>query len=167
MRRLIFALTFVAMPLAAAMVASAPEHRSLGGGGQSRTTAEIKGVEIDALDRKADPCVDFYQFACGGWVAKNPLPADRRSYGRFAEVQDRNFTILRSILEGPRRDGDEAKASDYYAACMDESTIEADRRQRSIRDRLGRLRILDDRRRLRVGRGAIRLIRFWSGRGAG
>jgi len=114
MRRLIFALTCVAVPLAAAMV-----------GAQSRTTAEIKGVEIDALDRKADPCVDFYQFACGGWVAKNPLPADRRSYGRFAEVQDRNFTILRRILEGPRREGDEGKASDYYAACMDESTIEA------------------------------------------
>src|SRR5438552_2857325 len=128
MRRLIFALTLVAVPLAAAMV-----------GAQSRTT-DIKGVEVDALDRKADPCVDFYQFACGGWVAKNPLPADRRSYGRFAEVQDRNFTILRRILEGPRREGDpstgsgssrvssrddEGKASDYYAACMDESKIEA------------------------------------------
>jgi putative endopeptidase len=114
MRRLIFALTFVAVPLAAAMVEA-----------QSRTTTDIRGVEIDALDRKADPCVDFYQFACGGWVAKNPLPADRRSYGRFTEVQDRNFTILRRILEGPRREGDEGRASDYYAACMDESTIEA------------------------------------------
>jgi len=50
MRRLIFALTFVAVPLAAAMV-----------GAQSRTTTDIRGVEIDALDRKADPCVDFYQ----------------------------------------------------------------------------------------------------------
>jgi len=113
MRRVIFALTCVAVPLAAAMV-----------GAQSRTTAEIKGVEIDALDRKADPCVDFYQFACGGWVAKHPVPADRRSYGRFTEVQDRNFTILRRILETPG-EGDRGKASDYYAACMDEAKIEA------------------------------------------
>jgi endothelin-converting enzyme/putative endopeptidase len=114
MRRLLFALTLVAVPLAAAMVAA-----------QSRAATDARGVEIDALDRKADPCVDFYQFACGGWIAKNPLPADRRSYGRFAEVQDRNFTILRRILEGPRREGDEGKASDYYGACMDEPKIEA------------------------------------------
>src|SRR5262249_43764523 len=115
MRRLIFAFTCVAVPLAAAMVA----------GAQARTSTDTRGVDVDALDRKADPCVDFYQSACGGWVAKNPLTADRRSYGRFTEVQERNFTILRRILEGPRREGDEGKASDYYAACMDEAKIEA------------------------------------------
>jgi endothelin-converting enzyme/putative endopeptidase len=113
MRRHIFALTFVAAPLAVVLAAA-----------QSRS-ADVKGVEIDALDRKTDPCVDFYQFACGGWIVKNPLPADRRSFGRFAEVQDRNFTILRRILEAPDGDGDRKKASDYYAACMDEPTIEA------------------------------------------
>jgi putative endopeptidase len=112
MRRLIFALTVVALPLAAALTMA-----------QSRQ-ADVKGVDIEALDRKADACVDFYQFACGGWVAKNPVPADRRSYSRFTEVQDRNFTILRRILETPG-EGDRRKASDYYAACMDESKIEA------------------------------------------
>jgi endothelin-converting enzyme/putative endopeptidase len=113
MRRHLVALTFVAVPLAVVLTAA-----------QSRS-ADVKGVEIDALDRKADPCVDFYQFACGGWIAKNPLPADRRSFGRFGEVQDRNFTILRRILEAPGADGDRKKASDYYAACMDEPAIEA------------------------------------------
>jgi hypothetical protein len=34
------------------------------------------GFDVTQLDRSADPCVDFYQFACGGWRAKNPLPAD-------------------------------------------------------------------------------------------
>jgi endothelin-converting enzyme/putative endopeptidase len=113
MRRHLVALTFVAVPLAVVLTAA-----------QSRS-ADVKGVEIDALDRKADPCVDFYQFACGGWITKNPLPADRRSFGRFAEVQDRNFAILRRILEAPGADGDHKKASDYYAACMDEPMIEA------------------------------------------
>jgi len=99
----------------------------------SARAAEVRSVEVDALDRKADPCVDFYQFACGGWVAKNPVPADRRSFGRFTELQDRNFTILRRILESAANDApsassesdDRKKAADYYAACMDESKIES------------------------------------------
>jgi predicted metalloendopeptidase len=92
--------------------------------GASKPSAS--GIELDALDRKADPCADFYQFACGGWIARNPLPADRRSYGRFEEVQQRNYLILRRILETPAAEGgDRRKASDYYAACMDESAIDA------------------------------------------
>src|SRR5207237_4292068 len=88
--------------------------------------ADVKAVHVEALDRKTYPCVDFYHFACGGWLAKNPVPADRSSYGRFTEVQERNLAILRRILETPGADGDRGKAADYYAACMDESKIEAD-----------------------------------------
>jgi putative endopeptidase len=121
MRRRIFALALVVMPLVVT-IADIPA---------SIVSAQGRpaGVEVDALDRKADPCVDFYQFACGGWIAKNPLPPDRRSYGRFAEVQDRNFTILRRILENSAQStsaeagDDRRKAADYYAACMDEPRI--------------------------------------------
>src|SRR5437868_6853404 len=124
MRRHIFAVTFTALALTssphgsrtvAAQASAAP----------ARPT-DARSVEVDALDRKTDPCVDFYQFACGGWLAKNPVPADRSSYGRLTEVQERNLAILRRILETPGADGDRGKAADYYAACMDESKIEAD-----------------------------------------
>jgi endothelin-converting enzyme/putative endopeptidase len=94
---------------------------------QSRPApAAPAAVDLAALDRKADPCVDFYQFACGGWVARNPLPSDRRAYGRFTELQERNFEILRRTLESPAPDaaGDVRKASVFYAACMNETVIE-------------------------------------------
>ena len=72
-----------------------------------------------------DACTDFYQFACGGWIAANPVPPDRQRWGRFAELQELNFTILRRILETPDADSDRRKASDYYDACLDERAIEA------------------------------------------
>ena len=108
MRRHLVAFVFVSLPLAAAL-----------GLAQNRTA-----VETGSLDRAADPCGDFYQFACGGWIEKTPLPADRLNYGRTQEVQDRNFAILRRILEKPGTTGDLRKASDYYAACVDTPTIE-------------------------------------------
>ena len=123
MRRHLFALTFVALPLA--VLLSATTSSFTAHAQSSKPASAPAGIEIDALDRKIDPCTDFYQFACGGWVAKNPVPADRRSYGRFTELQERNFTVLRRILETPGGEGDRKKAADFYAACMDEPKIEA------------------------------------------
>src|SRR5215471_21429087 len=91
----------------------------------AQSTPSSGGIDLFALDRSADACADFYQFACGGWIAKNPLPADRQRYGRFAELQEHNYTILRRILETPGGQGDLRKARDYYAACMNEPAINA------------------------------------------
>src|SRR5262245_60921981 len=102
------------------------------------------GVDLSALDRSVDACSDFYQFACGGWIASHPLPADRQRYGRFAEVQDRNYAILRRILETSGGEGDLRKARDYYAACMNESAIDS-RGLDPIRAELARINALTDR----------------------
>ena len=85
------------------------------------------GIDLAALDKTANPCDDFYQFACGGWMAKHPLPSDQPRYGRFTELQDRNNEILKSILEDaarPNAGADVRKIGDYYASCMDERGIE-------------------------------------------
>ncbi len=128
MRRQLFALTLVALPLALALSAGTADLKVRTTSGvvvQAVRPAGSSGIEIDALNRAIDPCTDFYQFACGGWIAKNPIPADRQSYSRMTQLQERNLAILRHILETPGGDGDRKKAADYYVACMDESTIDA------------------------------------------
>jgi len=88
------------------------------------------GFDVASLDRSVDPCVDFYEYACGGWRKANPIPADQTRWGRFNELAERNREDLRAILEAAKapaagRSKVEAKAGDFYAACMDEAGIEA------------------------------------------
>ena len=76
------------------------------------------------------PCDDFYQYACGVWMARNPIPSDQSVWGRFDELQERNRLTLQNILEeasAPRatRTPVEQKIGDYYASCMDEAAINA------------------------------------------
>jgi endothelin-converting enzyme/putative endopeptidase len=83
-------------------------------------------LDLARLNRAVDACTDFYQFACGGWLVANPIPADRARWGSFDELQERNDQILRRVLEGASAGRDPAakKIGDYYASCMDEDAIE-------------------------------------------
>ncbi len=87
------------------------------------------GFDLSAIDRKANPCQDFYQYSCGTWLANNPIPPDQASWGRFSELNERNREILHQILEAAAAssstDPDTRKIGDYYASCMDEGTINA------------------------------------------
>ena len=92
--------------------------------------AQSPGFSPANLDKSANPCVDFYQYACGTWVSKNKIPPDQADWGRFNELEERNQIILRGILEkasadDPKRSANEQKIGDYYASCMDEKAIDA------------------------------------------
>jgi len=94
-------------------------------------------LDVSAMDRTIDPCVDFYAYSCGGWIKKNPIPPDQASWGTYSKLEDDNRAQLRMILEeaakvngapGPAKHDVThdvtQKIGDYYASCMDEAAIE-------------------------------------------
>ncbi|HEY0781709.1 MAG TPA: M13 family metallopeptidase N-terminal domain-containing protein, partial [Thermoanaerobaculia bacterium] len=87
------------------------------------------GLDVGAMDRTADPCVDFYAYACGGWIKKNPIPGDQSSWAVYLKMFDDNGALLREVLEAaakpdPRRSPVDREIGDFYAACMDQATID-------------------------------------------
>jgi putative endopeptidase len=85
-------------------------------------------LDVTAMDRSVDPCVDFYTYSCGGWQKKNPIPPDQVSWSVYGKLYEDNLVYLRGILEqaslAKDRDAVTQKIGDYYAACMDETAVE-------------------------------------------
>jgi putative endopeptidase len=88
-------------------------------------------LEIDTLERSADPCTDIDQFANGTWLKNNPIPADRSRWDAYSELGDRTLGRLRDLAEAAAQDttappGSPARlVGDYYRSGMEEAKIEA------------------------------------------
>src|SRR5882672_11746501 len=86
-------------------------------------------LDVPSMDRGADPCADFYQYSCGGWVVHNPIPADQASWSVYGKLYQDNQRYLWGILDGLARQSEgrsdnQRKIGDYFAACMDEAAAE-------------------------------------------
>jgi putative endopeptidase len=86
------------------------------------------GVDLKAIDKSANPCNDFFQYACGSWIKDNPIPPDESSWGRFNELFERNQVMLRNILEDSEqhqsRSSIDQKIGGFYQSCMAEDAIQ-------------------------------------------
>jgi endothelin-converting enzyme/putative endopeptidase len=87
-------------------------------------------LDVPSMDRTVEPCVDFYQYACGGWIASNPIPPDQAAWSVYGKLTQENAQFLWGILEeaarpAPDRTPVQQKIGDYFASCMSEPEIEA------------------------------------------
>jgi endothelin-converting enzyme/putative endopeptidase len=86
-------------------------------------------LDLPSMDKSADPCVDFYQYTCGGWMKNNPIPADQANWSVYGKLTQDNQRFLWGILDDlakktAGRTPSQQKIGDYFSSCMDEAAIE-------------------------------------------
>ena len=131
------------------------------------------GFNTANFDKTCKPCDDFYQFAMGGWMKANPIPAEYSTWGTFTQLRDNNLTAMRTILEAAAKanapaGSNEQKIGVFYASCMDTTAIEA-AGLKPIATELAAIDAINDRKSLDASiaqlqrEGASVLFRFGSG----
>ncbi|KIQ98262.1 Metallopeptidase [Lysobacter sp. A03] len=107
----------------------------------------VNRFQISDLDKSKDACSDFGSYVNGTWLAANPIPGDRTSWGAFEMLSERSIAAQRQLAEQAAADknatGVEAIVGNFWATGMDEQTINA-QGIKPIQSRLDAIAALDD-----------------------
>jgi len=96
-----------------------------------QTTEKVPALDPVNMDLSVQPCIDFYQYANGAWLKRNPIPPEFSRWGSFQILAEKNTVVLKGILEeaarnkGASQGTNSQKIGDFYSAGMDTATIEA------------------------------------------
>ncbi|GMR38022.1 hypothetical protein PMAYCL1PPCAC_08217, partial [Pristionchus mayeri] len=88
-----------------------------------------------AVNLSADPCTDFYSYACGNWIASHEIPSDRVSVSRFVLLRQKVTNEMKEVLEAASDSKSTAKrkVKQIYRTCLDEEAIEKAKSQDMIK----------------------------------
>ncbi len=97
---------------------------------KTKGAPQLEHFDPTLVDKSLNPCDDFYKYACSKWLAANPIPADEVFWSTGSSLELWNETAERETMEAasandPKRSPVQQKIGDYWAACTDESGIEA------------------------------------------
>ncbi len=85
-------------------------------------------LDTQFMDRSADPCADFYRYACGNWNKLNPMPPDQERWNVYGKLATENLRFLWGILDQAShaqaaRTPNEQKIGDLFGSCMNEAAV--------------------------------------------